>query len=335
MLAFLLLLLPESKKKGLEMVMLDVGQGDGIAIHFPDGKNLLVDGGSLDVEDLAKYRLEPYLKSRGISRLDYVFVTHGDQDHISGIVQMMERVDRGVKIENLVVPIRDVWEEQLEELVSLAKTKKIRVVEMKEEQILAFSGGTIRCLQPGEMEYPEPGNAASMVLLLSYGKFDLLLTGDVEEEGERMLTEKLASEKEKGVKQKEGQSEKEERSRNRRNRGAESCSSWFEKLHLRRISFCGSAGMCAPVRRKEKPVWASSRRNDEPACGRRRDEVLYHRNGGNSDQNRWGKVSDLWLVRAEGNRYNRNQIYRTSLKKGGIRYGDYERTGNADRDSDL
>lgn len=212
MLAFLLLLLPESKKKGLEMVMLDVGQGDGIAIHFPDGKNLLVDGGSLDVEDLAKYRLEPYLKSRGISRLDYVFVTHGDQDHISGIVQMMEREDRGVKIETLVVPIREVWEGQLEELVSLAKTKKIRVVEMKEEQILAFSGGTIRCLQPGEMEYPEPGNAASMVLLLSYGKFDLLLTGDVEEEGERMLTEKLASEKEKGVKQKEGQSEKEERS---------------------------------------------------------------------------------------------------------------------------
>ena len=54
MLAFLLLLLPESKKKGLEMVMLDVGQGDGIAIHLPDGKNLLVDGGSLDVEDLAQ-----------------------------------------------------------------------------------------------------------------------------------------------------------------------------------------------------------------------------------------------------------------------------------------
>lgn len=196
-LGLLLLFFPEHQKKQLEIVMLDVGQGDGIALHLPDGENILVDGGSLDVEDLAKYRLEPYLKSRGIGKLDYVFVTHGDQDHISGITQMLQRKERGVEIETLVVPIQEVWEENLEELVTLAKRQKVRVVEMEEDQRITFSGGRILCLQPGRGENPESGNAASMVLLLSYGKFDLLLTGDVEGEGEQMLTEKLARERKK------------------------------------------------------------------------------------------------------------------------------------------
>ena len=54
-----------------------------------------MDGGSSDVKKVGEYRIEPYLLSQGIGSLDYVFVSHGDQDHISGIREMVQRKRQG------------------------------------------------------------------------------------------------------------------------------------------------------------------------------------------------------------------------------------------------
>ena len=67
-----------------QITVLDVGQGDGIHIRH-DSLNCLIDGGSSDVSSVGAYRLEPYFLSQGVDALDYVFVTHGDDDHISGV----------------------------------------------------------------------------------------------------------------------------------------------------------------------------------------------------------------------------------------------------------
>ena len=65
-----------------EMDFLDVGQGDGIFIRMEDGTTILVDSGSTDNSGLYEYTLEPFLLSRGVDELDYVIVTHCDNDHI-------------------------------------------------------------------------------------------------------------------------------------------------------------------------------------------------------------------------------------------------------------
>ena len=71
----------------LHLTMMDVGQGDAMLVTFPNGRTLLVDaggvsaGGGFDVGDRV---LGPALRHRGIGRLDYLAITHGDLDHIGG-----------------------------------------------------------------------------------------------------------------------------------------------------------------------------------------------------------------------------------------------------------
>ncbi len=190
----------------LTTVVLDVGQGDGIFMRGPEGGTYLVDGGSSDVKKAGQYRIEPFLKSRGVGVLDYVLISHGDSDHISGVEELIERQDTGVKIGTLVLPVQEVWDEALEGLAEKAKEYEIRVIVIEPGQSIKEGDMVVTCIQPenpgteaenGEAEGRdvekgyEPGNVASMVLAVKFGKFDMMLTGDVEEEGEEQLTKKL------------------------------------------------------------------------------------------------------------------------------------------------
>lgn len=186
------------KSGEIQVTALDVGQGDSIHICGETG-DYLVDGGSSDISSVGIYRIEPYLLSNAVDTLDYMFVTHGDEDHISGIRELLEGQELGVCIETLVLPPEKYCDEKLLDLAQTAREKNTRVVTMsagqtvteypaleeKQEASLAFT-----CLGPGEDLNVEPGNAASLVLSLSYGEFDMLLTGDVEEKGEDALVER-------------------------------------------------------------------------------------------------------------------------------------------------
>lgn len=70
---------------------------------------MLVDGGSSDVKQVGKYRIEPFLEARGAGCLDYVFISHGDADHRNGVEQLLERQEQGVKVNCLVLPEKNVW----------------------------------------------------------------------------------------------------------------------------------------------------------------------------------------------------------------------------------
>lgn len=188
------LFLPDSVRNTICITMLDVGQGDGIFVKGPRGKTYLIDGGSSDVSQVGKYRIEPFLKFQGVGKIDYVFVSHGDGDHISGIMEMIDRRDVGIAIETIVFPSREVWDEALLQLARLAMEKDIRVVEMRAGEVLHEGELKLTCMAPVFQEaYVENGNESSMVLALKYREFDMLFAGDIEGEGERYLTEILSS----------------------------------------------------------------------------------------------------------------------------------------------
>ena len=75
------------------MVMFDVGEADSILISTPfRRKNILIDAGTgYEIDNIITY-----LKSMGISKLDYLIITHGDNDHIGGSFALIEdyRVNR-------------------------------------------------------------------------------------------------------------------------------------------------------------------------------------------------------------------------------------------------
>ena len=72
------------------MTFLDVGQGDCIWIESAAGEHFLIDGGSTSERGVGQYTIVPYLKYMGVSKLDVVFLTHLDRDHISGVLEMLE-----------------------------------------------------------------------------------------------------------------------------------------------------------------------------------------------------------------------------------------------------
>ena len=175
----------------LSVTILDVGQGDGIFIQGPVGGTYLIDGGSSDIKKVGQYRIEPFLKSRGVGRLDYVLISHGDSDHMNGVKDLIERRKIGIEIGTLVLPMQEAWDEALYSLADMARQAGIQVAAIGPGQGIQEKEAALSCIQPAKGDEIQPGNEASMVLALSSGEFDMLLSGDVEGKGEELLTERL------------------------------------------------------------------------------------------------------------------------------------------------
>jgi len=185
----------------LTMTFLDVGQGDGICIETAEGYVCMIDGGSSDKDLLWEYQLEPFLKSRGISRVDYWFVTHPDADHCSGLLQMWEPAvaevpGKGISVGCLVLPDAASIREDAADLIRLAEANGTEVVYLSSGEALYLDEIYLYCHHPETGNSAEDKNAYSLVLSLHYGAFDVLFTGDVTAEGEGEILRRgsLASE---------------------------------------------------------------------------------------------------------------------------------------------
>lgn len=176
------------------VTMIDVGQGDGIFVRGEGGVNILVDGGSSDVKNVGKYRIEPFLKSQGVEKIDYIFVTHGDSDHMNGIEELLERMRSGVgvKVSSVVFPQKSVWDEKLYHLAQLAKNTGASVQVIKEGELLKYGDDFwISCLAPARGEREKTGNESSLVLEIQYKHFSMLLMGDLENGGEKEMLDRM------------------------------------------------------------------------------------------------------------------------------------------------
>lgn len=189
--AGLVILLSLRFHTGLTITFLDVGQGDGIFMQCQNGKAFLVDGGSSTWGKIGEKSLLPYLKYRGVSRIEAVFVSHGDEDHCSGIKELLAQSRNGIKIERLVLADVKNRESEFEDLLILAKEQQVEVVYLAKGEYFQEGKLLVTCLHPSEGYSTEEANAYSQVLLVEYKNFSALLTGDVEGEGERMLIEEL------------------------------------------------------------------------------------------------------------------------------------------------
>jgi competence protein ComEC len=148
---------------------LDVGQGDSILILFPDGKNMLVDGGKRDMGNL----VVKYLKEQGVNSLDLVVSTHPDADHLGGLIDVLENMTVKAILDSGKTHTTIVYSDYLR----LIQEKNIPVSIAKEGQVLDLDKRVkVEVLNSGDIN--EDMNEASIVLKLSMGTIDFLLTGD-------------------------------------------------------------------------------------------------------------------------------------------------------------
>lgn len=213
------------------VTFLDVGQGDGIVVETTQGAYLF-DCGSTSRKKIGEYVLKPYLKSRGISSLRGVFVSHPDEDHMNGVLELLENSEEwGITVEQLFLPAIEESrrEEAFDKLLNAAETAGTQVNYIKCGDEIRESRMRLLCLHPEANTTIADANAYSECFYLEIfagfegdepaGTFrkpglEILLTGDVEGEGERQLLQELQKMREQqGEMQQQGQSQQEPQGR--------------------------------------------------------------------------------------------------------------------------
>lgn len=167
-----------------EINALDVGQGDGVHISTEEGVNYFIDGGSLDVNKVGEYRILPFLKSKGVSKIDYWFVSHLDEDHISGLVEI---INLDYKITNIVISQYIPKDEDYISLVKLAKEHDIEIIYMDCGEKVMTDSTKMKCVYPTGRENFDDRNDLSMVLEFMVDDFSVVFTGDISSESEEFI----------------------------------------------------------------------------------------------------------------------------------------------------
>jgi competence protein ComEC len=180
---------------GFRAVMLDVGQGDCLALETPGDHFFLIDGGSSSVQQVGTYRILPFIKQRGVGEIEGIFVTHGDEDHISGVLEILEGMKKGggVKVKKLFLPM---WMKNQEDqrLQEKARQAKVPVGYLQKGDKIQDKDVIFHILYPDGEETGEDGNSGSLTMRVEYGALSFLLTGDLTGEGEKKVTrEKIGS----------------------------------------------------------------------------------------------------------------------------------------------
>lgn len=174
----------------LNVTMLDVGQGECVGIETREHHVYLVDAGSTSKKKTGQYQIIPWLKYIGTRSVEGIFITHWDEDHISAVGELLEwSKSSRVKIRRIFLPDVALKDEVLEALLQQIEEAEISVEYLSAGEHMTDGALQISCLHPYAKKVPEDRNDASLVLRLSQGDFQMLLTGDLEKSGEDWLVE--------------------------------------------------------------------------------------------------------------------------------------------------
>ncbi|MFT3769274.1 MAG: MBL fold metallo-hydrolase [Minicystis sp.] len=177
---------------------LDVGQGDGTLIVFPNGATMLVDLGSkknqksagLDAVGTVKTVLDTYCnKTR---KIDYLVLTHGDGDHINLLPDLVDK--EGFSFGQVY------YGGKLGDYSSDVQTKVIKPAKVTyfynkayKKNLLSIGGVDVHVLAANASTWGDDKNANSVVLMFEYAKRRVILCGDAEQETEEFILKNFSS----------------------------------------------------------------------------------------------------------------------------------------------
>ena len=167
----------------MNITFLDVGQGDSVLISFPYNKgNILIDTGGLfnSNYNISENKTIPYLKSIGITYLDYLIITHGDYDHIGEATNIIE----DFKVKKVIFNVGKLNDLELD-VIKILKEKNIEYY----QNIKTLNIDT-NILYFLNTEIYDTENDNSSVIYFIYNNIKFLLMGDAEVNKENDILKK-------------------------------------------------------------------------------------------------------------------------------------------------
>ncbi len=168
----------------------DVGQGDATLIETPKNLKILIDGG---LDNKISNQLGKHF-SFFDNDIDMVVATHDDADHIYGLIKVLEKY----KVSALFVSLPNSRNELMQKIISIAKSKDVKIVTIEKPGIVKTEDGVIiKFLFPTiNLDGIEDGNSASVVTQIIYNmganeneSVKIMLTGDLGINGENYLVD--------------------------------------------------------------------------------------------------------------------------------------------------
>jgi beta-lactamase superfamily II metal-dependent hydrolase len=163
----------------LSVYFLDVGQGDSTLVIF-DKKTILIDAGETETGD----RVVSDLTTLGVTRIDLLVATHPHSDHIGGMQKVLAAFPVGQVLDAGLPHTSSTYEHFLATIDQ--KNIPYRVAEQG-QTIELDPALRIFVLSPPEKRFGDDQNTNSVVLRISYGTTDFLMTGDLGGESEDAL----------------------------------------------------------------------------------------------------------------------------------------------------
>jgi competence protein ComEC len=162
---------------GLALHFLDVGQGDGAVLRTPGGRWIVIDAGPAGERDDAGRRVvAPFLQRQGVRGLAAIVVSHAHADHVGGVPALLDRFPVGVVIE----PGGPVPDAGYAAFLSVLDRDGIAWHPAHSGERFTLDGVEVTVLHPAAdwAGWGEDVNEDSVVLLVRYGDFEALFTGD-------------------------------------------------------------------------------------------------------------------------------------------------------------
>lgn len=155
-----------------EFTVLKAGQADAILMQT-ENNNIILDCGEKDDGD----ELVELLQEKGISNVEYIFITHFDKDHVGGFPEVMENVTAS----NIVVPDYVGNNDEYEAYLETVNNMKLEITTLTEDTSFILDDVLFEISVPKKQAYAEGDNDFSLVMSVTHGENTFLFAGDAEE----------------------------------------------------------------------------------------------------------------------------------------------------------
>ncbi|SEJ90815.1 competence protein ComEC [Propionispira arboris] len=180
-----------SKTQPLYVHFIDVGQGDAILIVSPHGKAAMIDTGGIlnsDFDIGARVDL-PYLRHYGVTKLDYLILTHVHVDHAGGAGSIL----RKIPVDHIITGRENRQEYAQVFKMGLENERGRAMIPAYEGQIIFLDNVKLEIVHAMDAVQGGTGNEVSNVIKISYGQHSFLITGDLTEAEEKQMIAKSAA----------------------------------------------------------------------------------------------------------------------------------------------